>query len=488
MFSKSQYIIGFQCPKALWFGRHRTDLTPPLDPQREALRETGRVVGTLARQCFDSGALVEALDLKGAIAQTKDLIQSGHDTLFEAAAQHPVDGGYAYADILRRGPDGVWDLIEVKGTTSVEPKHIEDVAFQYHAFYGAGYQIGRCFVMHLDKTYVRTGDIDPHALFHLEDVSAKVFAWQAEVETAAGQMDYILERRQEPETAIGIQCFKLDKCSYYAHCWAEMPTYSIYKVFNRNKKKAQELAKLYGLDPKNLPEAKWPTGENKWDVVSYVSGKPHVDSPQIAAFVRELHYPLYFLDYETVSFAVPFFEGTRPFQQIPFQFSLHIQTAPEADLIHHEYLHKERSDPRPALAERLLALCGQEGSVVVYNQSFEKACNTNMAAALPEHARGLEAINARMADVRMPFQKRWLYHPDQRGSDSIKIVLPTFTDLSYQGMTIGDGQEASRRYVAFLEGKTDDIPALWQDLTSYCGQDTLAMKLLLDVLVGYGDG
>lgn len=182
--------------------------------------------------------------------------------------------------------------------------------------------------------------------------------------------------------------------------------------------------------------------------------------------------------------AIPLFEGTRPYQQIPFQFSVHIQESPEAKLLHHEFLHKERSDPRHPFIENLITFCGQEGSVIVYNQAFEIARNNELAKDFPRYAFEINSITERMVDLLVPFKNRWLYHPDQKSSASIKAVLPCFTNLSYEGMEIGHGGEAMLQYGAFLEGnlKPDDLPFLWDNLIKYCGQDTYAMKLLLDQL------
>jgi len=220
------------------------------------------------------------------------------------------------------------------------------------------------------------------------------------------------------------------------------------------------------------------------DVESYLNGETIVDHANISAFLRKIQYPLCFLDYETVMPAIPLFDGTRPFQQIPFQFSMHVQHSPDAELEHHEYLHKERTDPRRSFAERLIELCGSEGTVLVYNQVFEIARNNELARDLPEYAVAIQAINARVLDLLVPFKSRWLYHPNQNGSASIKAVLPAFTDLSYDDLEIGHGGEAMRQYGAFMSGELNESlwPDLWNDLTEYCKQDTYAMAVLLDVL------
>ena len=483
--SKSQYVKGLQCPKALWLYRHRKDLAPEITPEKQALFDTGHVVGELAMQYFGHGVEVtnEYWDVKGAVEATKKFIARGEDIIFEATAIHPIDGGYSRIDILKRVDDSdEWDLIEVKSSTSVKDYHIDDMAFQYHVFYGAGYKIRKCFMMVLDNSYVRNGDIDPSQLLRLEEISGPVFAKQGEVVAVAGQLGYVLERKDEPDVSIGARCFAPFECDYKPYCWAHVPDYSVYNVFQ--KPKAEEIARHHGVTLEKLPEHIRPGGVKGLDVESYLSGETIVDRANIAAFLGNIEYPLYFLDYETVMPAVPLFDGTRPFQQIPFQFSVHVQQSPGAELVHHEYLHKEQTDPRRAFAEKLVELCGNEGSVLVYNQAFEIARNNELANDFPEHAAAIQAINARVLDLLVPFKSRWLYHPNQNSSASIKAVLPAFTDLNYDDLEIGHGGEAMRQYGAFMSGDLHESlwPDLWDNLTEYCQQDTYAMVVLLDVL------
>lgn len=488
--SKSQYVKGLQCPKALWLYRHRKDLAPEITPEKQALFNTGHKTGELAMQYFGEGIEVtnEYWDIKGAIETTQKLIKDGLDIIYEATAMHPVDGGYSRIDILKRveGSDE-WDLIEVKSSTSVKDYHLDDMAFQYHVFYGAGYKIRKCFMMLIDNSYIRNGDINPTQLLRLEEITAHVLSKQDQVDAVAGQLGYILERKAEPNVTIGARCFKPFECDYKDHCWAHVPEYSVYNVFQ--KPKAEEIAKRHGVALEKLPDHVRLGGTKALDVESYLNGTTVIDAASIASFLRGVEYPLYFLDYETLQTAIPLFDGTRPFQQIPFQFSVHVQDSPSAELVHDEYLHKERTDPRRAFAERLIELCGHEGTVLIYNKAFEIARNNELAKDFPDLAADIQAINARVLDLLVPFKKRWLYHPNQNSSASIKAVLPTFTDLDYKDMKISHGGEAMLQYGNFMKGLIEaaDLEELWQNLIAYCKQDTYGMVLLLDVLREYGE-
>ena len=197
-----------------------------------------------------------------------------------------------------------------------------------------------------------------------------------------------------------------------------------------------------------------------------------------------LEYPLYYLDYETVQTAIPLFEGTRPYQQIPFQFSLHIQKERNGQVTHGSFLHRDKSDPRRALAEALVKQCGQKGSVIVYNAAFERTRNKELAAAFPDLSEKILAVNDRMIDQLVPFRSRALYSRKQDGSASIKSVLPAFTKLSYDNLGIKNGGEAAELYAAFLNGglSENEEKEMFENLEIYCGQDTYAMVLLMNVL------
>ncbi|MCE9508318.1 MAG: DUF2779 domain-containing protein [Alphaproteobacteria bacterium] len=484
--SKSQYVKGCQCSKALWFSLNRKDLTPPFDAVKQAIFDAGNEVGEWAKKRFPGGVEVKVPYYKTqeGTGATAALIAAGHNTIFEATAIHAQDGTHARIDILRKAPGAdAWDMIEVKGSSSVKDYHHDDMSFQYRVFTGAGYRINRCFMMVIDNQYVRDGEIDPQRLFKLEDITAIVLAKQPEVGGAVPALKTTLDGKDEPQEKIGARCFKPFDCDYIGHCWQGIPDYSIYNVFSG--KKADEMVESLGsYEVKSIPAQAIPGGVKGKDVRSYTSGETYAEPDNIRGFLERLKYPLYYLDYETVGSAIPLFNGTRPFQAVPFQFSLHIEDSPGAELRHHTFLHQNHKDPRPDFIEALIRLCGSDGSVIVYNQSFEEGVNEALILAYPAVSAEIAAINARMVDLLVPFQKRWLYHPSQNGSATIKKVLPAFTDLSYDGMAIGNGQDASQKYLDFMQGKLspDETEKLWRDLTEYCGLDTRAMKVLADAL------
>ncbi len=487
--SKSQYIKGLQCPKALWFHKYRKDLAPEITPAKQAVFDTGHEVGLLAQKYFEGGieVIADYWDIEKSIELTGQYVEQGYKQIYEATALHPANGLYSRIDILRKVDDSdQWDLVEVKSSTSVKDYHLDDLAFQYYVFSNAGYNIRDCFMMVIDNQYQRSGEIDPQGLLRMECITDQVIAKQEEVEFRAAKLLAVASQQTEPAVDIGARCNKPFECDYKEHCWKHVPDYSVFDIYPSAKaEKIVNNISSFNID--DIPDEALPSGIKLIDISSYRSGAIIVDEQNIDKFMQRLEYPLYYLDYEAVWPAIPLYDGARPYQQVPFQFSLHIQSSPDGTLEHHEFLHTDGKDPRRAFAKSLIEVCGNLGSVIVYNQSFEEKRNAELARDFPEFAQPLNNINARMVDLLVPFKSRWLYHPDQKGSASIKSVLPAFSALDYAEMDIGGGEEASRQYKHFVEGKIGDneIEKLWADLRKYCALDTLAMVELIGVLEGY---
>jgi hypothetical protein len=484
--SKSQYIKGLQCPKALWFYRFRKGLKPEIDAATQARFDTGNEIGLLAQRYFSNGVEVvgDYRDITDAEKLTRHLIEEGHTILYEATAISPFDGTHARIDIFRKLENSdAWDLIEVKSSTSVKDYHIDDMSLQYYAFSAAGYQINKCYMMVIDNTYTRNGEIDLASLFRLEDISDRALKKQGAVRVQIKNLLDTLDPDNEPKEEIGARCSSPFECEYKSHCWKKVPEYSVFNVLSsENADCFVKTSKSYEI--KDIPPNLIPGGIKRIDIEAHLSGNIREDRINITAFLKQLEYPLYFLDYETIAPAIPLYDGTRPYEQIPFQFSLHIQNSPNTALEHYEFLSKERSDPREALTRSLIELCGSRGSIIVYNRGFEAGCNERLGIALPNYSKELNRLNQRMVDLLIPFKKRWLYSPAQNGSASIKAVLPSFSTLDYKELGIAGGGEASAKYQAFAEGKisSEEADFLFEELSRYCSLDTYAMVLLTQKL------
>jgi len=497
--SKSQYVKGLECPLSLWFYRAAANdnqgrssspsakKSKESDASLEARRAMGDKVGELAKSYFDNGVEVTAdyWDTDEAVRQTQAFIDNGAEAIFEATAINPADGTYSSIDCLRKVPGtDEWDMIEVKSSTKVKGYHFDDVTFQKHVFEGAGYKIRNCYLMHINRDYVREGDIDPQGLFKLQNINRGIGNRQADLKPNLDRLLTVIESPEPPTNVTEKKC-SARSCDEKETCWGEVPLYSVFNVYRG--KEALEVAQETGsYDVADIPEDLKPDyAPKRAELDAHLSGQDHVDQQGLNEFLDEVEYPVYYLDYETVSSAIPLYEGTSPYQQVPFQFSLHVQEEPGGALTHVEYLHKSTDDPRRAFAVALVDACGDKGSVIVYYQDFEEGRNKELAAEFPDLADAINAISGRMVDILEPFKQRYLYSPSQNGSVSLKATLPAFTDISYDDMAIGNGEQALQEYMAFVTGFTDDpdeLAALWEGLDEYCEQDTYAMVELLEVL------
>jgi len=489
--SKSQYLKGVQCQKALWLYRHRHDLIPPVSETQQALFDMGHEIGNLAQDYFKRGVEITAPynQTDKAIEDTRKAIQGGNSVVFEATAASP-DGAFSRIDIFRKkGASDTWDMIEVKGSTGVKTYHIDDISLQRFAFEGAGYTITKSILMHVNNQYVRYGDLDVEELFTLEDCTEMVESRIEKVRPNLIQFLDMLNNNEEPDIPIGPHCFSPFTCDFIGYCWQHVPEISVYDLFSGAK-----LEGLLGqgiLKVEDVPPEFGMTERQAIAVRSIQKNRVHADSSAIREFLDRLEYPLYFLDYETINPGVPLFDGTRPYQLIPFQFSLHVQEKKGGKLEHREYLHTDATDPRPELAKRLVDVCGDNGSVVVYNQSFESRVNRDLANAYPAYADALLNINDRMVDLLVPFRSRILYHPAMGGSASLKSVLPAFApEMSYDDLAIQDGDTASVRYLKCMKGLVSETERqeIFKNLRVYCAQDTLAEVRLLEILYEFGGG
>jgi len=484
--SKSQYMKGLQCPLALWYSMNRKDLGTDVSASDQARFDAGKEVGLLARQCFPDGIEIKSpsYDMANAVSRTNEAVKAGVKAIYEAAAANDRTGTQARIDILRKVDNtDMWDLIEVKSSTKPDDHHIQDMAFQYLVFTGAGYKIRSCILMCINNKYVRQGKIDPQGLFTMHDITAVVQYEQSNTEAVADQLFQVLERKSEFSKTIGRHCLDPHECSYKNHCWKHVPEYSIFDVFNADKVEAIA-QRINSYKVEDIPDALIPNGAKAIDISCYKENRRQIDAAKIRGFLQTLQYPLYYLDYETLMSAIPFYDGTRPYQQVPFQFSLHVQREPGAELQHFEFIHKEKSDPRRSFVEYLIDVCGDAGSVICYFATFERTRNKELAEDFPEYASQINAINDRVVDLLTPFKNRSLYDPKQNGSASIKYVLPAFSELSYKGLEVANGEQAVQAYMNFCKNELDEVELqkLWESLSIYCKLDTHAMTELVDIL------
>lgn len=479
--SKSKYVAGLQCPKLLWTHYNDKGAFPPTDAATQAIFDTGHAVGDLAKELYPNGVeVVWSFDLRKTVDETRELLKR-RIPIFEASFEE--NGCYCRADIMVPVEGGAWDLYEVKSATKVKDVNVADVAFQTEVIESAGVKLDRLYLMHVDNRYVRQGDIDPRGLFEATDITQRARALQPEVAGRVKQMHGIIAGDQ-PNTPIGKHCFNPYACNLWDQCAAFLPEHNVLDLTGIHKTKA------FGwIDAGKTAITDIPAGDLSTKHViqqtAIRNGRAHVSPAEIRTWLDSLEYPLYCLDFETMNPAAPLVEGTRPYQQVPFQLSLHVINSKGAAPTHSEYLADSPGDPRPGLIEGLKAI-GPTGTILAYNMQFESRIIGELAEAFPTEASFLRGLDGRFQDLMDPFKRFWYHDARQHGSCSLKAVLPVLTGTTYDGMAIAEGGQAQREFQRAVFGDVEaaEKVRVLQALRDYCRQDTQALVDILEALEG----
>jgi hypothetical protein len=439
--SKSTFMYGCQCPLRLYNHKFRPNLRNPFNEEQQAIFTAGTTIGQLAQQVFPGGENAEppdAFSFHLSVEKTQEMLKRGVKIIYEAAFNY--NGILCAIDILVN-KKGKWYAYEVKNVTRVKPPHILDASLQYYVITNSGIALEDISIMHLNTAYVKRGELNLQELFTATSVLEKVVIFQSFIKQKAAELMKMLQTKKEPEIEPGDHCFTPYGCDFTEHCW------------------------------KNVEEEEADHGEHL------------VNKRAIKAFIKQFEYPLFFFDFETVAHPVPAYDESRPYQQVPFQYSLHIQKKPGAKLEHLAFLGDGESDPRKALTQELIKALGKKGSILVWYLPFENGRLTELARDFPAYKDAVSKIQARLIDLIIPFKQKHYTHPGFESSASIKNVLPVLVpELSYADLEIQDGGSASSIY-AELKNQTKKIQAQQRKaLLDYCHLDTLAMVRILEKL------
>jgi hypothetical protein len=481
--SKSRFLAGLQCHKLLWWQVHEPD-APELrpGPDLEGRFAAGRVVGDAARGYVPGGELVgfRHYEVERKLEATQAALARGRVPLYEAS--FATAGAYAVVDILEPGRrDGVFNLVEVKSSTDVKPEHIPDVGVQTWVARASGIAVERAEVMHLNRA-CRYPDLSN--LFTRKDVTPQVEAF------LPGVADEVARQRADlagplPQVPIGDHCFTPYECPFMRRCWPQWPEDHVSTLYVMRRRALELEAQGYHT-LHDLPGDLKLTAIQARQVRAVQAGALVVEDSLVAA-LAPFEGPLAFLDFETVSPPIPVWNGCRPWDKVPVQFSVHLQE-PSGRYAHHEWLVEApvSIDPRPEQAERLVAACAGAQAIVAYNSSFERDCIRLMAEAAPGLARELGMLELKLVDL-LPVVRNHVYHPKFGGSFSLKNVLPALVpDLTYGDLAIKDGATATLalwrllfdpEYFARREKERQR-----RALLAYCERDSWATVKLLERL------
>lgn len=451
LLTKSEFIRGLNCIRRAWLDRHRPDLREPPSMATRDLMETGKRLGELARSRHADGVFVlrPGSEAQEAATDTQAALVAGHPCLFEAT--FIAEGRLARLDILHRDESGLWTVDEVKSSTLKEPKSIDeqkrlDLAFQFHTARAAGHPVSRARLVLVDSSFVWDGSpIDPHALFGVVDLTTECEEQGLRIIEHAALLADSLASDSEPEVELNTHC---KDCDYFDHCHAVSPTHDLIFLPKISAKEVNALKAKGFCSIDDIPESEKLSGprQRMRDVV--VSGQPFISSGLRAA-LESVSFPAAFVDFESSNPAFPMFPGTRPYQQVCFQWSAHLLDHPDAAPAHREFLAADHNDPRPEFCRQLWESIRDCASIVHYS-SFEK---TQLKAMVQDGIPFAEDLLSAMGECAVDLEtiiKDHVYFEGFKGRSSIKVVLPTLVpSLSYSNLAIGDGHAAAQSAFGF---------------------------------------
>lgn len=488
--SKSDYMLYLRHPAWLWLKKHDKSKLPPISEDTQAIFDAGFVFETYAEQLFPGAVKVKSnkdgyfgyLDLT---AKTQEVLATDTKTILQARFE--AGDITCICDVLVRTDNTTFDLYEIKSSTYAKVEHEPDLAFQVEVIEKSGFSINRIFVVHVNNEYVRQGEVSFKDLTKITEVTDKVKAIKAETQENIQKAIEVMNSSERPN--ISPAHVKMGAFSDWLSIYKSMADLDEYSIYDLASPGASKIAELEALGIKKLVDIptdfKLDTKQSK-QVQATKLGEPLVDQPKIQEFLNKIKFPLYFLDYETLSSVVPYFDGLGPYKQLPFQYSLHRLDKIDGHLEHFEYLHTDNSNPIKSLTETLKSQIGDHGTILVWFEGFEKSCNELMGKIAPEYAEFYSNINARVVDLMAPFSNGHYVHKDFFGSASIKNVLPVLIpELSYKDLDIHAGGAAQRLWMeSILGGKREnEKEKILADLLKYCELDTLAMVRIYQFLV-----
>lgn len=486
--SKSEYMMFLKHPAWLWIKKHQPKLLPKIDAKLQTMFDQGHEFERYVESLFPD---VERLGF----ADYESYLQLPHRTreVWREGASSVAQGRYEFneitciTDLLVKVSENTYKLVEIKSSTKAKEEHYFDLAFQRVVLEGAGYEIETCELAVVNSGYVRDGAINSNELVKFLDVTEQVNEKLELTRSKITQALMVIKQKNKPPLSPELARLSSynEWMKIYQRVAPELPRDSIYRLPNIN---AQQVTQLLEHGVHNVNEVaeqvSLPKTTQRYLRARRI-GHRKEDKKTIKTFLDGLNYPLYFFDYETTQSLVPKWNRTKPYQQVTFQYSLHVLHKPDGELKHYEYLHRERSNPSQALLSQLAKDIGDHGSIISWHASFERDRNNELSTMYPEYRVFLEGINSRLVDLKIPFSEEMVIDPEFQGSASIKAVLPIFCpELDYTDLNIQEGTSAARLWkkaIFDLDGKSPR-DQIFKDLSMYCERDTYAMVAIHEKL------
>lgn len=483
-FSKSKYCSFIQCPKTIWLQKVKPE-EYFIDDYTQSRMEAGSEIGDIAMGIWGDYVDVTThannkLDLKQMIEKTKELIDSNHPVICEASFS--IDGLYCAVDILKK-ENGGYSIYEVKSSTDYHHyEYIVDVAYQKYVLTKCGINIISTNLVTINSGYIFNGTLELNKLFRVTNVDDLVNQVYKDVEPNLEKAKQILESETEPNIDISERCNSPHLCGFWKYCSKHLPNPSVFDLYHTNFSKKVDFYKNNIISFSDLKNTGYFLGNiQNLQIEHSIQNLPdHIETDGIRKFLSSLTYPLYFLDFETMQPVIPEIVGTHPYQQIPFQYSLHYVEKEDGEIKHKEFLAESGTDPRRAIAESLCRDIPEDVCVLAYNKSFECGRINELANTFPDLRNHLMNIHFNMKDLIDPFRAGYYYNKSMGGSFSIKTVLPALfpndEELNYHNLEqVHNGGEAMAIFPKIKDMPKKEQKIARKNLLKYCELDTLAM-------------
>lgn len=477
--SKTRYCKMVQCKKILWLDQYKPD--EKVRTARESVFKNGDKVGELARSLFGEYENVKYDEhLNAMIEQTTNLLKNKPNIITEACFKY--ENNFCSIDILKNDNDGV-EIYEVKSSTQIDDIFLEDASYQYYVLSNLGFNVKKVYVVYINSTYIRRGQLELNKMFNIEDITHISKEKQEEIRNNIIKMDEYMTKhgkKSEPEKDISLHCIKPYECEYWQYCTRNLPKPNVFDIVGMNK---STKFKKYHEGAVSFRDLQYESINKKYleQIDFEINDKgDKIDKENIKKFIDTLSYPIYFLDFETFQQSIPEFEGVSPYMQIPFQYSLHYIEEENGELKHKEFLAEAGTDPRRELSEKLVQDIPMNVCVTAYNMGFEKGVIKKLAQQYPDLSKHLLNITENIKDLMIPFSKRYYYTKAMQGSYSIKYVLPALypndPELNYHNLpVVHNGGEASDTFLSLVRKSEEEQEKLRKGLLVYCKLDTYAM-------------
>jgi len=475
--TKSRFLAGQQCALRLW--SQVNDPLPHEESEEGSVQALGIAIGQEAHRLFPGGVLVDHPPYahEPAVRRTRELMADRRvPAIFEAAFE--AAGVRVRVDILERGARGRWRLTEVKSSGSVKDVHLDDLAVQGLVVEEAGVRLESAGILHVNKAYVRgKGAVDWKRFFTRADRTADFRSRVEDLPGAIAAMARIARLRQAPAIDPGRHCDSPYECEFQIRCHRGLPKDWIGHLYRISDRKFEALKAAGIAAIRDIPED-FDLNHQQQIIRQVLKSRTEHVSPDLTKLLAKFGPPAAYLDFESMAPIVPLYPKTRPFESLPFQWSLHVWDGKKKPT-HDAFLADGMEDPRRAFIESLLAAVKRLDLPILVFSSFEMTTLKQMAALFPDLTKPIERLMARLCDL-LPVVQGGIYHADFQNSFSIKTVAPALAPhLTYDDLeTVADGLAAAQAFESLAAGRVQDkadIANLRQALLDYCQRDTLAL-------------